>query len=156
VLLRDADDDVAAAEVVEVVGERAQRVEHVERVPSPLELEALPLHRVAVKEVGDGDGEAHDASPTIDPARGSCRRRGALTVRRDIVARFTRPPTARRAALAFPMPEEASAAFHSDATQGHASLSSSRKSPPAPLRRSVLTWSAVAIASSLYSLPRVL
>jgi len=59
VLLLDAEHQVAAAEVVEVVGEGAQGVEHVERVPAPLELQALPTDGAAVEEGVDVEGEGH-------------------------------------------------------------------------------------------------
>lgn len=59
VLLGDADDEVAAAEVVEIVGEGGEGVEGVLRVPAGLELEAFPFHGVTVEQGGEIDRERH-------------------------------------------------------------------------------------------------
>jgi hypothetical protein len=51
--LSDADYDLAASPVVEIVGERAQGPDHVLRVPPFLELQALPLDHLAGEEILD-------------------------------------------------------------------------------------------------------
>jgi hypothetical protein len=58
-LLGDAEDKVAAAEVVEVVGEGAEGVEGVLRVPAGLELKAFPFDGVAVEQGGEIYRERH-------------------------------------------------------------------------------------------------
>ena len=54
-----AQDDVAAAEVVEIVGKSTDRVQGRERVSSLLELQALPLHGLAVNQGVEVDREGH-------------------------------------------------------------------------------------------------
>src|SRR5690606_17899785 len=73
VQFRDANHHVPTPEIVEIVRERAQRVQHVERVPARFELQPLPLHSLAVKKRIDGDGQLHDwiTLPTISPNRAS-------------------------------------------------------------------------------------
>ena len=55
-LLGNAHDDVAATEVVKIIGERAERVQRVERIPALLEFQTLPLHGLAMQKVIDVDG----------------------------------------------------------------------------------------------------
>jgi hypothetical protein len=57
--LGNADQDVAAAQVVNVIGEGAEGVQDGFRVPAFLEFEALPLDGFAVQEVVDVDGQGH-------------------------------------------------------------------------------------------------
>jgi hypothetical protein len=57
----DADDEVAATPVVEVVGERTERVEHGFRVPSLLEFKPLPFDHLAVEQLVNVDRKRHEA-----------------------------------------------------------------------------------------------
>ena len=50
---------LAAAEVVEIVGECAHGVENGFRVPALLELQPLPLHGLSVEDVVNLDGQVH-------------------------------------------------------------------------------------------------
>ena len=59
VLFGHADDDVTAAEIVEVVGERAKGVQHRFRIPAFLQLNALGFHEGTGKQGGDVDGKRH-------------------------------------------------------------------------------------------------
>jgi hypothetical protein len=53
VRLGHAEDQVAAAQVVEVVGERAQGVQHRQRIPAGLELQPLPLGSLPTEQIGN-------------------------------------------------------------------------------------------------------
>jgi hypothetical protein len=59
ILFRHSDNDVAAAQVVEVVGEGAHGVQHFERIPARLEFEALPLHGGSAQNLFDIYQQAH-------------------------------------------------------------------------------------------------
>jgi hypothetical protein len=48
-LFRNTYDDVAAAEIVEIVRERADRVQHDERIPARLEFQSFPFHGLAME-----------------------------------------------------------------------------------------------------------
>lgn len=69
ILLRHADDDVTAAEIVEVIREGAKRVQHCQRIPPLLELQALPLDGRAAEQIVDVDGQRHDKR-LVEPSRG--------------------------------------------------------------------------------------
>ncbi len=56
VFFLNADQDIASAQVVYIVGESTKRVQDGFRVPARLEFEALPFDGFAVEEVVDVDG----------------------------------------------------------------------------------------------------
>ena len=58
-LFGDTYDDVAAAEVVEIVRERADRVQHGERIPARLEFQSFPFHGFAMEQRLDVDRQGH-------------------------------------------------------------------------------------------------
>jgi len=58
-ILCDADENVAAAQIVKIVGEGAHRVEDVFRVPALLELQPFPLHGLSMQHVINLDWQMH-------------------------------------------------------------------------------------------------
>ncbi|MFM9971769.1 MAG: hypothetical protein ACKVQK_25595 [Burkholderiales bacterium] len=58
-LFGDTHDDVTAAEIVEVVCEGADRVQHGERIPTRLEFQAFPFHGFAVEQRLDVNRQCH-------------------------------------------------------------------------------------------------
>ena len=54
-----ANDNVATAELVEIIREGAQRVQDGERIPAGLELQPFPFHALGVDQVIDVDGQIH-------------------------------------------------------------------------------------------------
>ena len=58
-ILCDTDENVAAAQVVKIIGEGAHRVQDGLRIPALLELQPLPLHGLSVQDVIDVDRQRH-------------------------------------------------------------------------------------------------
>ena len=56
----DTYDDVAATEVVEIVRECADRVQHGERIPTCLEFESFPFHSFAMEQRLNVDRQGHE------------------------------------------------------------------------------------------------
>ena len=58
-LLRDADENVAAAQIVKIIGEGAHRAEDSLRIPALLKLQPLPFHGLSVKDIINIDRQVH-------------------------------------------------------------------------------------------------
>ena len=59
VIFSDADEDVAAVQVMEVIGKSTERVQYSRWVPSLLELEPLGLDGARVQDIFDVDRKSH-------------------------------------------------------------------------------------------------
>ncbi len=60
VVLVYTDDDVAATQVVKIIGKRTHGVQHGFRVPTGFKLQPLPLDRAGGEKVVYVDGKVHD------------------------------------------------------------------------------------------------
>ena len=58
-ILCDADENIAAAQIVKIVGEGAHRVEDDLRIPALLELQSLPFHGLSLQDMINIDRQAH-------------------------------------------------------------------------------------------------
>jgi hypothetical protein len=58
-ILCDADENVASAQIVKIIGEGAHRVEDDLRIPALLELQSLPFHSLTVQDIINLDWQMH-------------------------------------------------------------------------------------------------
>src|ERR1700691_1924050 len=61
-ILCHADENVAAAQIVEIIGESTHRMENGLRVPALLKFQTLPLHGLSVQNVLNVNGQVHRAT----------------------------------------------------------------------------------------------